>query len=71
MGKKLKGLRHPKTTPERRASADPDSGEYVRTKRKAQNLPSLYDDKQIPTDKESPKKRVRSRSDFRDTIRKG
>lgn len=42
---RIKGYRCPKTTQEKRISADTEIDIYIRSKRKSKNLPSTYDDK--------------------------
>lgn len=53
-------LRHPRTTAERRANADPDMKEFVRAKRRPDNLPDDWDD--IPCGVWKDKYRAKARS---------
>lgn len=68
---KLKYLRRPHTTSERRVNADPETKQFVRNKRKPHNLANAWDDNPRSEKKESRKKVLRSRKNFRDSIRRG
>jgi hypothetical protein len=68
---KLKSIRRPHTTSEKRVNADPETKQFIRNKRNPRNLANAYDDINRPEKKESRKKVLRSRKNFRDSIRKG
>ena len=67
----MKMFRTPKTLNEMRKSADPETKQYVRGKRRANALPNSWDDKPF-SDKqpESHRQKLRSRRSYRDTIRR-
>ncbi len=50
-------------------NAAPEISILIRPKRRTKNLPNAWDDIPIFHSKESPKKRIRSKNNFRNTIR--
>lgn len=65
----LSYFRTPKTHQEMAVNAAPEISILIRAKRRINNLPNAWDDIPKSYSKESPKKRIRSRTQFRNTIR--
>ena len=65
----LSYYRHPKTHQEMAINAAPEISILIRPKRRTKNLPNAWDDVLVINTKESPKKRIRSKNNFRNTIR--
>jgi len=65
----LSYFRTPKTHQEMAVNAAPEISILIRAKRRTNNLPNAWDDIPKSYSKESPKKRIRSKNNFRITIR--